>query len=396
VAQNDDSGDKTEAPTQKRLRDARKKGDVSKSKELTSTVTLIAWLGLAIGALPLVGMRLTTLLDRVFEAIPMAFSHSAPAIGWLAFETLVWLSALIFGPVAAIALITEFLQIGPVLSFEKIKPKLENMDPVKRIGEWFSADQLMELAKSVVKACVMIVIAWLVLRSQLPQIALLPTGTLHNVSQAYFSVGLRLLAWTAAAFSFVSVLDVFWSRHRYIKKQRMSIRDIREEHKENEGDPIVKSVRQRLHRELAEGQAKKITASATALVVNPTHIAVALLYDLKVCPVPVITMVGTDDVAMDMRKAAQDANVPVVRNVPLARALLAEACEGDTVPERHFALVAEVILWAKQAREDIDIARGRKPFVAESARPQRRAPPGEDLTHYPSAQTAFEQQPDPS
>src|SRR5512139_1204396 len=148
MAQGGDSGDKTEQPTQKRLRDARKKGDVAKSRELTSTVTLIAWLALAVGAVPLIGMRLAHLVEQVFTVLPLDFRHGAPIVGWLALETLVWVIALLFLPVTAVGLLSDFLQIGAVLSFEKVTPKFENLDPVKRIQQWFSLDQVMELVKS--------------------------------------------------------------------------------------------------------------------------------------------------------------------------------------------------------------------------------------------------------
>jgi type III secretion protein U len=377
----DDSADKNEQPTDKRLRDAREKGDVAKSRELTSTLTLLAWLGLLVVLVPFIGMRLMSLTQRVFEVLPTDFSYSAPVIGWLALECVVWVLAVLLLPIVAVGLLSDFLQIGPVMSLEKVTPKLENLDPIKRIGQWFSMDQLMELVKSAVKTILMLFIAWFVLRGELAQFALLPTASAAHVLSAMSTVGLKLLVWTAVAFAFVSALDVFWQRHSFLKKQRMSIRDIRDEHKENEGDPMLKATRTRLHRELAEAQVKKMSG-ATALVVNPTHVAIALLYEKQNCPVPMVTSKGTDDIALEMRKAAEEHGIPIVRNIELARALLAECAEGQFVPEHHFSVVAEVVIWAMQVRREIDEALGK---VATTGEPvQRRQAPGEDLTRYPN------------
>lgn len=384
MAQQQDSGDKTEEPTDKRLRDAREKGDVAKSKELSSTATLLAWLALGVASIPFVGHRLTELLDRAFVSFTtMDFTHSFPILSWMAIEVLLWISALVMLPAIAVGLLAEFLHTGPVFTFEKLKVNFDNMNPVKRIGQWFSLDQVMEILKSIVKAVILGTIAWLVLISLLPQIGLLTTGSAVQVGQAFKSVSLRLLAWTVAAFAFVTMFDLWWQHYRYIKKQRMSMRDIRQEHKDNEGDPIVKQVRRQLHRELANRAARQSAAQATALVVNPTHVAIALRYDGQdgEYNVPIVTAKGEDDLALEMRKEAEGANVPIVRNESLARMLLAEVEEGMTIKDEHFDIIADVLVWAKQVRDEVSAVIDDLP----GGIPARKwAPPGEDMTKYPT------------
>jgi len=387
MADKNDGGDKTEKPTEKRLQDARKKGDVPKSKEITSTMTLLVWLGLGALALPLATQRLMALTLRVIDSLQQPFSFAAPAMGWMALEALLWLTAVLLVPVILIGLLTEFLQAGPVFTMEKSKPKLDHMNPVSGIQKMFGMDNLIEVLKAAVKTVTLFAIGWAVLKSLLPQIMLLSSASAGTLGTALWQVAFKLLAWTLAAFAMVSALDFVWQRHSFTKKNRMSMRDIRQEHKESEGDPHIKAQRRQTHQEWSQRNAASAAENANVLVVNPTHVAIAIDYDRETCPVPVLTAKGEDDVARAMREAAAAAGVPIVRNVPLARDMLARAEVGEIIPKDLFEVMAEVILWAKQVREDV--AAHADPTSDEAARQHaragqpRRQPPGEDLTTYP-------------
>jgi type III secretion protein U len=281
-----------------------------------------------------------------------------------------------------VGLLTEFLQAGPVFTTQKNQPKLENLDPVAGVKKMFSADNLIEVLKAAVKTITLFVIGWLVVKSLLPQIVLLSSAAPGTFGTAIWQVMFKLLAWTLAVFAMVSALDLLWQRHSFTKKNRMSLRDIRQEHKESDGDPHIKAQRRQTHQEWSQRNASNAAAEANVLVVNPTHVAIAIAYDRDSCPVPTVSAKGEDDVARAMREAAAEAGVPVVRNVPLARDMLARAEVGEVIPRDLFEVIAEVILWAKQVREDV--ASHTDP-MAEGARSQRprRGAPGEDLTVYP-------------
>ena len=387
MAEKNDGGDKTEKPTEKRLKDARKKGDVPKSKEITSTMTLLVWLGLGVMALPLAVQRLASLALKVIDSLQQPFSFAAPAMGWMAVELTLWLTAVLLVPVILIGLLTEFLQAGPVFSMEKVAPKLSNMNPVSGIQKMFSMDNLVEVLKAAVKTIVLFFIGWLVVKSLLPQIALLSSAEPASMGSAIWQVTFKLLAWTLAAFAMVSAIDLIWQRHSFTKKNRMSLRDIRQESKESDGDPHIKAQRRQTHQEWSQRNASNAAANANVLVVNPTHVAIAIDYDRETCPVPTLSAKGEDDVALAMRQAAEQAGVPIVRNIPLARDMLARAEVGEVIPQDLFEVMAEVILWAKQVREEV--AAHTDPLQAAAAndpsRPKRprRPPPGEDLTNYP-------------
>ena len=275
------------------------------------------------------------------------------------------------------------------MSTEKLKPKMENMNPAKGLKRMFSMDNLVELVKSILKTAVVGTIAWLVMRKVLPELPLLVSGRPENVGAALWQTTWLLLAWAGGSFVLVSAMDLAWQRFSYMKKMRMSMRDIRQEMKDAEGDPHLKGQRRQLQQEWAQQGASNAAAEAHVLVVNPTHVAIAIAYDRETCPVPTVTAKGQDDDALAMRQAAQEAGVPVLRNIELARGLLADAETGEIVPAELFDIIATVILWAQDVRHELAKARGEAAAHAADAaqaKPrQRREPPGEDLTRYDSA-----------
>lgn len=404
----DDGGDKTEKPTPKRLLDARKKGDVPKSRDLSATVTLLVWLLLfAVLAIP-AAQRVQALVELLFQALGRGWDAGgfvlvARSLGAAAIECLLWITAALLVPVTAVGLLTDFLQVGAVWAVEKVSPKMSHLNPAEGIKRMFSMDSLVELIKNVLKASLLLGLGWLLVRQSLPDwMALVRQDGdgARTIAALLWDATWRLAAWAVAAFVIVAMLDAFWQRHSFTKKLRMSLRDIKQEFKDNEGDPMLKQQRKQAHAEWSQQGASQAARLASALVVNPTHIAVAIDYDRERCPVPLISAKGEGDVAAAMRAAAEDAGVPIVRNVPLARDLLARAEVGEAIPPDLFDIIAEVILWAAEVRKEMSessagmsatAARGQKAATSEkadeqgdparrAARARRRSAPGEDLT----------------
>ena len=397
MADKNDGGDKTEKPTAKKLEDARKKGDVPKSKEVTSTIGLALWLALGALAVGYAASRVGALCESLFTVIGhgwaiTGFAGAARSIGAQAVELAVTLVAILLVPAAAIGLLSDFLQAGPVLSFEKIKPKLDHMNPVEGVKKMFSMDNLIELIKALAKTALLFLIGWLVVKPMLPQIVGLarsPDLPAQLIGAVVWSLTVKLLAWTIALFALVSILDYAYQQFSFSKKMRMSISDIKKEMKESDGDPYVKAQRRQAAQEWSQRNNAQAARNANVLVVNPTHIAIAIDYDRENNPVPTIAAKGEEHVALAMRQAAEEAGVPIVRNIPLARDLLARGEVGEIIPADLFEIIAEVILWAREVREHVDAARGRTdPDTLPAAGPanptprRRIAAPGEDLTHY--------------
>jgi type III secretion protein U len=293
--------------------------------------------------------------------------------------------------VAAVGLLTEYLQVGPVMAFEKVTPKLDHLNPASGVKRMFSMDNLIELAKNIGKTVLLLLVGWLVVRSLMPQIVgqvFSAEAPAQVMGALIWQATVKTMAWAIALFIGVALLDAVYQRLSFTKKLRMSLRDIRQEMKDDEGDPMVKQQRKQAHAEWSQRNAASAARTANALVVNPTHVAIAIDYDREHCPVPTITAKGEDHVARAMREAAEEAGVPIVRNVPLARDMLARAEVGEIVPPDLFDIVAEVVLWAREVRAQL----AHEAAVAQAASggqgapveaPRRRArPPGEDLTRY--------------
>ena len=383
MAEKNDGGDKTEKPTPKKLQDARKKGDVPKSNEVTNTAELILWLALFGLGLTYAGERITALMNTAFDGLGGSFIDTAPALGWMALETTLIITALFLLPIAAFGLLVEFLQTGPVLSVEKFKPKMENLNPAEGIKRIFSLDSLVEGVKILIKTILLFLIGWWVLEALLPELALLPRANADKIGEAMWEIMLKLLGWTIGIFTLVAILDAAYQRHSFLKKMRMSQRDIQQEVKESEGDPYIKAQRRQAHQEWTQQNAAQATRDATVLIVNPTHVAIALDYDRDSCPVPTIAAKGEDHVARAMRDAGEESGIPIIRNVELARDLLARSEVGDIVPRDLFDIIAEVILWAREVRQEIKRGQPQIPLSGNSPPERRHAAPGENLTRYP-------------
>ena len=186
-----DSGDKTEKPTPKKLQDARKKGDIAKSKDITSTAGMLVILMLAAVALPILGEQMAALVRASFEVMHEPFALAAPRLGRQAGMTLLLVVGLVVVPVALVGALVEFIQAGPVMTAEKLKPKAENLNPAKGLKRMFSMDNLVELLKSILKTALVGTIAWLVMRKVLPDLPLLVSGRPENVGAALWQTILK-------------------------------------------------------------------------------------------------------------------------------------------------------------------------------------------------------------
>ena len=359
-----DSGEKTELPTPKRLRDARQKGDVAKSKEFGTALGALAWLVMFVFAAGYVARSIADLAEQSLTAAASGdFTNAAATLGAHGVEVLLVATGMLLAPIAAFLMLAEALQIGPVMTAEKLKPSIEKLNPLEGLKRMFGKDGLVELVKSLAKAAVLVAVTWMVIVAVLPELGGLiaaagwspvdgtgPAAAWESLALTSWAT-VRLLGWTVAAFLIVAVADRMWAKHSFIKKMKMSRRDVKQEHKSDEGDPHVKSQRRELHREWSSGNPVGAARGAAALLVNPTHIAIALDYDADDCPVPVVAAKGEGPLATAMRAAAEEGGVPIIRNIATARAMWARGTVGDVVPEDLFDAIAEVILWAKRARD---------------------------------------------
>jgi len=376
----DDSGDKTEKATPKKLRDARKKGDIPKSKDLSSTLGLLLSIGVLVAAAFYAAPRFAHLMEVAFTADTDDFANTLQLIGMEALSLFIVCSVFILVPVALFGVIAEFTQVGVLITFDKLKPDLSKLNPVSGAKKLFAADNFFELIKSTVKTSAIFLFGWLTIQYLVPDLVLLPQAEPESILGALLRLLLILLATSMAFLLFFTTIDVSYQHYSFAKKMKMSMRDIKQEYKDSEGDPQMKGHRRQVAQEWAQEGAPQAAGDANALIVNPTHVAIAIRFDREVDQVPIITGMGEDKIARKMRENAKLNNVPVVRNIQLARTLLADASEGEMVPRDLFDTVAEVIIWAQAVQERIEHEKEHKyvPWDGEL-----REAPGEDLTHYP-------------
>jgi type III secretion protein U len=241
--------------------------------------------------------------------------------------------------------------VGSIFSFENLTPKLNKISPASGAKRIFSLKQIIEVLKAIVKIVFLSILLFIVLQGAIgPFIYSLPCG-LPCVTHVTSVVLFKLLIYSAFAFIVVSAVDFAFQKHTYTKSLMMTKDEVKREYKESEGDPHIKGKRTQLAQELIMGDDANIARKSTAVVVNPTHLAVVLRYVEGETPLPMVVAKGRNRNAHSLRAAAEEAGVPVFRNVTLARALYAQTEVNDFVPEDLFGAIAEVLAWvAKNKR----------------------------------------------
>jgi len=349
MAEENEGADKTEKPTSKKLKDARKDANVAKSRELTSTVLIMGWLA---GGWMLMGYmfrRISGLFDQSLNVMNQPFDVALHTIIPLAAQTFLAVTLPLLLLAVLLALLVEFLQVGPVLSMKKVTPDLSKMNPVSGVKKMFSMDNLVELIKSVLKSAALLTIGGFVLWGMLPSLLQLPFAQPAAIGSAIWHALKWIGIWTIFVFFFVSAVDASYQKYSYMKKLRMSRRDIKQEVKENEGDPYVKQRRKQLHQEWSQQNMLNAVRGSNVIVTNPTHIAVALQYE-QGDDLPLVVAKGEGHVAEEIKRVAEEAGVPILENVPLARGLNARVEIDDYISDDFFEAVAQVLYWAEGVR----------------------------------------------
>ena len=343
------SGEKTEMPTPKKLRDARQKGQVCSSKDIVSTAILIVlfallgWMGVALvddGAMLLdfVGQRLS---GDPFEA-------TQPAMGVATF--VICKHSFIFVLVAAvIGIVANTAQIGFLFTFEPIIPKLEKLSPVEGAKKIFSMKNLFEFLKNVVKVTFLSYLIYKIIWASVPELLTMCYGTIDDVFPSLKLMLKRLAVYTAFGYIVIAIVDRIFQGRNFTKQMMMTKDEVKREYKEMEGSQEVKQAQRQFRDELLNGpDPVKATKKADVVVTNPTHISVGVRYRADEAPLPRIVALGADRVAKIIRETALAEGIPIMEDVPLARALYAKGRLEDFVPEDFLEPVAEVLKWAKR------------------------------------------------
>ncbi|MBO6755845.1 MAG: flagellar biosynthesis protein FlhB [Roseibium sp.] len=344
MADETDDAEKTEDPTQKRLREAHDKGDVAKSQEVSTWFTLAGTTLVVALFAPAMAAALGGMLKGFFE-----HAHHIPVDGF-AIKAM-WRDtgqslALIIGlPLMALVLMAiagNMVQHKLVFSLEPVKPKLSKVSPLSGFKRLFSGESLVNFAKGMLKIALVGALMVLVLWPHRDEAEILIfADTVILLEEARILV-LQLLGAVLAFMTVVAAADFAYQRNKWFNKQKMSLREVKEEFKQTEGDPLIKGKIRQIRMERARKRMMAAVPEATVVVTNPTHYAVALKYEQGM-GAPVCLAKGVDAVALRMRVVANENDVPIVENPPLARALYATVEIDQEIPEQHYKAVAEVI-----------------------------------------------------
>jgi flagellar biosynthetic protein FlhB len=345
MAEDRDDAQRTEEPTQKRLDEALKKGDVVKSTELSSFVMLAG------GTLALVlfgqnAARQFTGNFTVFLANPGEMTLDAGGMAVLMQKCMLGLFAIVapaFGLMLVAALAGHLLQHRPFFSTEKIKPSLSKLSPIAGFKRLFGLDALVNLVKGVAKIVLVGTAAFLAVWPERSRLAsALDMNPLGVASLAITLIGKMLIA-SLIVLAAIAALDYFYQRQRFLARHRMTRQELKDEIKQSEGDPTVKARIRQIRLERSKKRMIAAVPGANVVIVNPTHYAVALKYESGKMAAPVCVAKGMDHLALTIRKVAEENDVPIVENPPLARALYAAVDLDEPIPPEHYKAVAQII-----------------------------------------------------
>jgi flagellar biosynthetic protein FlhB len=339
------SQEKTEEATPKRMRDARKKGQVARSRDLNTIVILIGAFAIIAFMRGWVGDQFRGLIQGNVDLI--ARHDLTTEVLFVELGRSVWVFVKVMTPfllgISALAIAISFLQVGPLFSAEPVKPQMKRLNMIENIKNMFKMTTFVELLKNIAKISLIFLLAYLVIVDALREVVLTVIATPERSLALATSLVTSFLIKVFIIFIAIALIDLAVQRWQYKKQMRMSKDEVKREYKQDEGDPLIKSMRKHLHQELAMGDVKQAVRSADAVVTNPTELAVAIKYDDKEMVAPQILAKGQRLFAQQIREFAEEAKIPIIQNPPLAWTLI-ELDVGDEIPEELYAAVAEILV----------------------------------------------------
>lgn len=345
MADNNSSQQKTEPPSPRKLSEARKKGQVPKSRDLSAALILLS----ALAAIALLRDNIVLSMERLLlEYFRAGITVDLPAEN-LPYRGLLFLAQTstillpVFAVIIFMSLAANVGQVGVLFAPQALQPKMERLNPFQGIKRIFSLRSLFELAKNLLKVAIVTAAVYFTIKARLPEMLLIyfktPAQLIELIAEA-----MLIAAFTGGgAFLVISLFDLMFQRYEHNKNMRMTKQEVRDEMKQTEGDPLVKSWLRRRQREIIVNAIRREVPRATVVITNPTHLAVAVRYDEKEMSAPMVTAKGSGDLVRVMKKLARQNNVAVVENPPVARTLYKSVEVGQEIPMELYQAIAEII-----------------------------------------------------
>ncbi len=349
-----DSGDKQFDATPHKLKEAQKKGQVFKSRDITQLITFIVGFFMLYYFSGFMWQSFAQLFNTLWSQIPKR-SFTVIGGGYIFYHSWYTLVIIILPLLLALlitAITVEFFQVGPIFTTETMKFSLEKLNPFEGFKKIiFNVRSLFELVKSVFKVGVLGYIAFLSLKKYMPEI--LGLIEVHNRFGSIAILGKVFYDFTVKSVIFllaIAILDYLFQRWKYMSDQKMTFKELKDEFKQTEGDPLIKSMRRQKQQQIAYGQMMAQVKEADFVVKNPEHIAMALKYDPSMNQAPKVLAKGSELIAEQIIQIAQEYGIPIIENIPLARALFRLVRVNQEIPAELYRAVAEVLIFVYQLR----------------------------------------------
>lgn len=349
-------GEKTEKATPKKKQEARKKGQVFQSKELTGAVVLL----LLFVSLRIFGGHMYLQLLAFFKRVLLEYALERDVLFTIPMLTRLFVDTLtvivkVAAPLMGIALITglfiEYVQVGFLFTVEPIGMKLERLNPFAGFKRIFSMNSAVELVKAVIKLVIVGYVAYTYLLGEVNDISNLMDMSVIGIAVYVGNISINIAVRICAALIVLGIFDYAYQWWEYERNLRMTKQEIREEYKQTEGDPLIKSRIKEKQRQISMRRMMQEVPKADVVITNPTHLAVAIKYDSKTDDAPVVLAKGQDYMAIRIKEVAKEYKVEVVENKPLAKALYESVDIGEKIPVELYQAVAEVLAFVYNLRE---------------------------------------------
>lgn len=347
MSEDQDKSQKTEEPTQKRIDDAIKRGNVAFSRELTTFVMLVMLSVFVIWISPsLLRMANFDIAPYLLQPHEFGSDYDGDDVFRLALKIVLELALLTSIPFLISVLSTllgSFIQNGILFSPEALGFKFEKINPINGFKRIFSINSVVELVKGIIKMSLVGTATYLAIKSDLDNLEMIHTLDFSGAFDVLSSMIFKMLLTVCVIMAVISSLDLIYQKNQYIKNLMMTKQEVKEEMKQSDGNPEIKAKMRAIRLEKAKRRMIAAIPKATVIITNPTHFSVALKYEPGVMQAPQVIAKGQDNMALQIRKLAKKHNIPIYENPPLARALFANVDLDDFIPYEHFKAVAEIM-----------------------------------------------------
>jgi flagellar biosynthesis protein FlhB len=363
MADKDSSQEKTEDATPKRIREARKKGQVAKSKDLNTIVILIAAFVFIASFKGNIWEQAQAASVESFQIASAKDIHVNQMLYYVERMFIYYVKAILpfLITIMGIALAVGFLQVGPIFATEPLKPQFKRINMIENVKNMAKMTTFVELLKNIVKMSLIFTIAYFVVKTNVDMVVSTVSASLVQSMEVASMLLTSFLTQVFMLFIIIAIIDLMVQRHQFKKDMKMSKDEVKREYKQDEGDPLIKSVRKQLYQELVMSDVKQSVSVSDFVVTNPTQVAVAVKYDEAEMSAPQVMAGGQRLMADAIREFAEEFNIPVLRNVPLAWALL-ELEIGDEVPEDLYQAIAELLVVVYKMKTDSESTQIQTPI----------------------------------